>query len=207
MKQYATTSQLILWVSEFGAEYTDRNNVELPGRMRAWADMMEGVEARRILEVGCNVGWNLTYLSRLGDYELVGIEPQDYALQKARRRAHGFTAVQGNAFDIPFDDGAFDLVFTSGVLIHVHGDDLDRAMAEIYRTSRRYILYIEYDDDTEVEVPYRDRGEALWRRNHRAHWLRNFPQLRLLRSGSWGKEHDHDDTTWCLFEKPEAEQN
>ncbi|HTE54128.1 MAG TPA: pseudaminic acid biosynthesis-associated methylase [Kofleriaceae bacterium] len=201
MTSSAATEQLALWTSGFGRDYTERNDRELPGRQGAWQEMLTGLPIDSVLEVGCNVGWNLTYLSRLGPYRLVGIEPQADVVRRGRRRGDQFAILEGDAFDLPFKDGAFDLVFTSGVLIHIHPRDLPRALAEIERVSRRFVLYIEYDHASEVEVPYHGRGGALWKRDHRATWLRAAPHLRPVRGGLWGAARDYDDCSWCLFEK------
>jgi pseudaminic acid biosynthesis-associated methylase len=195
-----TTEQLALWTSSFGQDYTERNDRELPGRVAAWRTMMADLPVTTILEVGCNVGWNLTYLSRIGSYRLVGVEPQPQVVRRARRRGDEFAVLEGNAFDLPFKDGSFDLVFTSGVLIHIHPNDLPRALAEIERVSRRYVLYLEYDHPTEAEMSYRGHGGAMWKRDHHAAWMAAAPHLETLRRGTWGPEHDYE-CGWALFEK------
>ena len=197
------TEQLTLWRSAFGRDYTDRNDRELPGRNAAWREMVAGLPIASVLEVGCNVGWNLTYLSRIGSYRLVGVEPQADAVRRARQRSDGFAVLEGTAFDLPFKDASFDLVFTSGVLIHVHPRDLPRALSEIERVSRRFVLYVEYDHPGEVEMPYRGQAGALWKRDHYAAWKAAAPALRSVRRGFWGRDNDYDDCGWCLFEKPQ----
>ena len=196
-----TTEQLDLWTSQFGADYTERNDRELSGRQQAWQHMLSTIEPQSILEVGCNVGWNLRYLSRIGDYDLTGIEPQADAVRRARNNVQEFEVLQGTAFALPFANDHFDLAFTSGVLIHIAPADLRRAMSEIYRVSRRYVLYIEYDHPTEIEISYRGNAGALWKRNHKAAWLEAYPAMRVVAEGFWGAQHDYDDCAWCLFEK------
>jgi hypothetical protein len=60
------TPQLALWRSDFGRAYTDRNDRDKPERVESWRRLLGGVAPVRALEVGCNVGWNLVYLERLG---------------------------------------------------------------------------------------------------------------------------------------------
>ena len=57
-----SSSQLALWRSEFGRSYTDRNDVAKPERVLSWQRLLGGIVPTRAIEVGCNVGWNLTYL-------------------------------------------------------------------------------------------------------------------------------------------------
>jgi pseudaminic acid biosynthesis-associated methylase len=193
------TSQLDLWKSEFGREYTDRNDHEKPERITAWRRLLDGVKPECVLEVGCNVGWNLEYLRRLGVRELHGIEPQRYAV--ARACARGFQVVQGNAFALPFEDGAFDLAFTSGVLIHIAPATIGSAIDEIYRVSKRWIVAIEYDAPNEQEINYRGHEGALWKRDHGALWQTRHPDLRLVRRFPLGAADGYDDCTAHLFER------
>ena len=74
-----------------------------------------------------------------------GVEPQRYAIERARRADPTLTIVPGTAFALPFRDGCFDLAFTSGVLIHISPDDLGRAIDELYRVTSRWLIVIEYD--------------------------------------------------------------
>lgn len=194
------TPQLALWRSDFGRAYTDRNDHEKPARVESWKRLLDGIVPERALEVGCNVGWNLAYLSRLGVKELFGVEPQPDAVARARERYPAFNVVHGTAFELPFRDEYFDLVFTSGVLIHIAPESLNGALDEIYRASRRYIVAIEYDG-VEQEVPYRGHAGALWKRDHGAAWFRRHSDLRRLRRIELGAADGYDDCTAHLFEK------
>lgn len=195
------TSQLNLWRSEFGRDYTDRNDREKPERVTSWKRVLEGIAPTRVLEVGCNVGWNLEYLRRLGAAELYGIEPQLYAVERARWRGPQFGVLQGTAFDLPFKDGWFDLSFTSGVLIHISPETVGAALDEIYRVSKKWIVAIEYDDTKETEINYRGHAGALWKRDHGALWMNRFPNLHEIRRIELGAADGYDDCTAHLFEK------
>jgi pseudaminic acid biosynthesis-associated methylase len=197
------TAQLALWRSEFGRAYTDRNDRDKPARVEAWRQLLRGVALERVLEIGCNVGWNLVYLDRLGIPELYGIEPQLDAVERARGRRPDLNVLLGTAFDLPFRDRHFDLVFTSGVLIHIAPESLGTALDEIHRVSRRWIVAIEYDDPVEQEIAYRGHTRALWKRDHGAAWQMRFPALRLVRRLELGAELGYDDCTAHLFEKVE----
>jgi pseudaminic acid biosynthesis-associated methylase len=195
------TAQLGLWKSDFGREYTDRNDHEKPERIATWRRLLEHMRPQRAVEVGCNVGWNLAYLKQLGVPELYGIEPQAYAVKRARARAPELGVLQATAFDLPFRDAWFDLAFTSGVLIHISPADVGRALDEIYRVSRRWIVAIEYDGPEEQEIHYRGHAGALWKRDHGALWHARHPDLRLLARFELGVADGYDDCTAHLFEK------
>jgi pseudaminic acid biosynthesis-associated methylase len=197
----APTPQLALWQSTFGASYTDRNDVEKPERIATWRKILAGLDVRRAVEVGCNVGWNLRYLSQAGVPAVWGVEPQTYAIERARRADPTLTIVPGTAFSLPFRDGCFDLAFTSGVLIHISPDDLGRALDELYRVTSRYLIVIEYDHPAEVEVSYRGHEGALWKRDHGAVIAARFPTLTKLASGFLGPDVGYDDCTYHVFER------
>lgn len=165
--------------------------------------MLEGLALSRVLEVGCNRGHNLVTVSEIlgSAAEVVGVEPNRRALALAQQTGRQVTAVHGHIFDLPFADGAFDLVFTAGVLIHVSLEDLAAALREIHRVSHRYILAVEYFAAEETALEYRGRRDLLWKRDFLGHYERQFPTLRLLRHGYWGPEDGFDHTHWWLLEK------
>jgi len=199
------TPQLALWRSEFGRAYTERNDRDRPERVETWRHLLSGTAPRRVLEVGCNVGWNLVYLDRLGIPELYGIEPQADAVARARTRRADLNVLVGTAFDLPFRDRFCDLVFTSGVLIHIAPESLGAALDEMYRVSRRWIAAIEYDDPVEQEISYRGHADVLWKRDHREAWRARHPDLRLVRQLELRAEHGYDhNCTAHLFEKAGA---
>lgn len=202
--QTPSTEQLDLWRSDFGRSYTDRNDHVKPERITTWQRVIADLPIARVVEVGCNVGWNLAYLQKLGVPELFGIEPQRYAVERARARAPELNVLQGTAFDLPFRDGFADMAFTSGVLIHIAPADIPRAIDELYRVSRRYIVAIEYDAPTEQEIAYRGTSSSLWKRDHGAAWQARHPDLRLVRRFELGTADGYDDCTAHVFEKSAA---
>lgn len=196
--------QLHAWRGEFGNAYSDRNQDDWRTRLPTFRQMLAGLQITRVLEVGCNRGHNLTVLTELLEEgsELVGVEPNQYALEIARQQNPKATVLGAQASDIPFEDAYFDLVFTAGVLIHIPLAALPTALSEIYRVSRRYILAIEYFAEEETVIHYRGYDNLLWKRDFLKHYCSEFPGLTLLRSGYWGPEDGFDRTHWWLLEKP-----
>jgi pseudaminic acid biosynthesis-associated methylase len=133
------------WSSEFGKEYTDRNPHTIEnadelykkqfGLTRTELNLffLDNLDrSMKILEVGANVGVQLQGLQKIGFKNLYGIELQTYAVEVSKQNSKYINLIQGSAFDIPFKDSYFDLVFTSGVLIHINPDDIDCALRERY---------------------------------------------------------------------------
>jgi pseudaminic acid biosynthesis-associated methylase len=191
------------WRGEFGREYTDRNIGDVDVRRSAFANLLEGLQIESVLEVGCNRGHNLVALTELlgEQVNVVGIEPNEYALRVARRSDDRIGVLRGDAVALPFATDAFDLVFTSGVLIHIPPTDLSRAMAEIHRVSRRFILCIEYFAEKDTELVYRGQTGLLWKRDFGGRYEELFPSLTLERTGFLDREAGFDSCNWWLFRK------
>ena len=99
-------------------------------------------------------------------------------------------------------DNFFDLVFTSGVLIHVENSNLEKSVEEIYRVSKKYILCIEYFSDKEEFVYYDDGNAILVKRDYGALYLDKFKDLKIVDYGFlWKRIEKFDNVTWWLFEK------
>ena len=184
------TEQTEQWSGEFGRSYTQRNDLGLDGleqlyqaqfgiHRRALNRLFLGDLPRNlsILEVGCNVGNQLALLAGMGFTQLTGMDIQRYALEQARNRLPDAGLLQGSALALPFPDQAFDLVFTSGVLIHVHPDHLHKVLAEIYRVTRRWIWGLEYFAQMTTEIPYHGQRCMLWKAPFADLYLTHFPDL------------------------------
>jgi len=187
------TEQTQEWSGEFGRSYTDRNDLGLEEIEKLYLAQF-GISRRElnteflgnlprdlsILEVGCNVGNQLAFLSEMGFTRLAGVEVQDYALARARERLPDALLVRGSALALPFPDGVFDLVFTSGVLIHIHPDHLPKVLAEVHRVTRDWIWGLEYFAPTSTEVSYRGQQSLLWKAPFANLYLRSFSDLTYM---------------------------
>lgn len=192
------TPQTHIWSDTFGKEYTDRNTFTLEEIDTLYAhrlgisrsDMNQQFlgnldRSLRILEVGSNIGLQLSFLQHLGFTDLWGVELQWYAVEQAKQRTHHINIIQGTVFDLPFRDGYFDLVYTSGVLIHISPDDLPQAMQEIYRCSSTYIWGCEYWAESCTEVPYRGHTSLLWKMDFARHYRELFDDLELVQEETY----------------------
>lgn len=190
-----TTDQIRRWSGDFGREYTDRNNYS-PAQLDEFYLQTYGVTRRelnqrslqgvpkdaRILEVGCNMGTQLLMLKEMGFTDLSGIEIQSYAIERAKERlGKGARILQASAMSIPFADRHFDLVFTSGVLIHIAPADLPTAVAEIHRCSRQWVWGMEYYAPQMTEIVYREHRDLLWKGDYAHLYLERFSDLELVR--------------------------
>ena len=206
------TAQTRVWQGEFGRAYTDRNTLEMAELDALWSRnygvsrsainqmFLEGIpRSASFLEVGCNVGNQLLLLQAQGYTQLTGIELQSYALAGARSRLKNVALQQGSALALPFEDQTFDVVFTSGVLIHIAPDDLPQAMSEIHRCARHYIWGAEYFSPELTAVNYRGNDDLLWKMDYSRKYLTLFDDLELVKERRLQYlENNNVDTVFLL---------
>jgi len=205
------TKQLDFWNGEFGKSYVTRNMPDhkaMAGRIDLWSKILTTLKPDNlssILEVGSNIGLNLRAISLLSKPELYAIEPFKKALDiciadDIVKKEHAFNT---SAFDTKmFDDNQIDLVFTSGVLIHIHPNDLKKVTDSVVRIAKKYIVCVEYFSDKEESINYRGNNEVLFKRDFGSFYLDNYPELALRDYGfAWKRATGLDNLTWWLFEK------
>lgn len=187
------TRQQEFWSGKFGRGYNDRNTWTVSGFDRfyrqTWGTtrtvmnraFLRGLKIDNVLEVGANIGLQLRHLQSQGFDNLYGVEIQSDAVERAKRLTKGINIIRGSAFDLPFQNNYFDLVFTSGVLIHIHPKDQKAAMREMFRVSRKYIWGFEYFNETVQEIPYRGNRNVLWKNNFPKLWQQYCPKLKLVK--------------------------
>jgi pseudaminic acid biosynthesis-associated methylase len=200
------------WSGPFGQEYTDRNILSLEEmeslykhrfgvtRTEINARFLSNVDRSvRILEVGSNVGNQLLCLQKMGFRDLYGIELQSYAVELSRSRTKGINIIGGSAFDIPYPDSYFELVFTSGVLIHLSPTDIAAAMSEIHRCTKKYIWGLEYYAEEYTQVQYRGNDGLLWKTDFAKLYLELFDDLELIKQEQFQyRDEDSVDSVFLL---------
>lgn len=210
MSSEIESEQLKFWRGDFGSNYIGRNSStaeHLRARVAMWARIMQvlqGDPPKSILEVGSNIGNNLRALGVLSSAKMYALEPNSDARDVLVRDGVVAPECALNAFaaSIPLADGAVDMAFTSGVLIHIHPNDLSSSCREIHRVTSRYIVCVEYFSDKPEMIPYRGHDDRLFKRDFGSLWLDNFPDLRVLDYGFfWKRLTGLDNLTWWLFEK------
>lgn len=208
------TPQEQFWQSNFGQQYSDRNNYTDPqaidqfyinnigvSRSDLNKEFLFGLSINNIFEAGCNIGNQLNLLQSQGYSDLYGIDIQPYAVEMAKQYTKNINIIDGSIFDIPFKDNYFDLVFTSGVLIHISPDDLPKALRELYRVSKKYILCYEYFNEDQLNVNYRGNDERLWKGNFSKMFLDLFPDLKLRKENIYKYLKDDNRDTMFILEK------
>ena len=181
------------WKGSFGDDYIRRNRVAWRTRLPFWQMILEKTGARSAHEFGCGSGWNIYGIRRLfPDVSVSGTEINFNARVQCRNSG---LAVVENIHQAP----AAELVFTSGVLIHIAPEDLHATMKKIVEASTDYVLAIEYPAEFEEQVIYRGEKDKLWKRNYGK--LYEDMGLTMIVSGVVSKTDGFDDCKYWLLKR------
>jgi pseudaminic acid biosynthesis-associated methylase len=200
--------QDVFWAEDYADDYAIKNS-EFDHKLGkvGWEKILAKAKLvkKTYLEIGCNIGRNLDQLE-LFDPELkasaVEINPKALAYVKTRHELQ--QSYCGPVQDAEFSANSFELVFTSGVLIHVSPDDLVGVMQKMFEWSSRYVVMVEYFNRTPISIEYRGRQNLLFKRDFGGLFMDCF-DVNLVDYGFlWGRIFDpagFDDMTYWLFEK------
>jgi len=119
--------------------------------LRAAEAAVRGAAGASVLDVGCGEGVVTERLAqRLAPTEVLGVDADEARLKDEweNRSAPNLSFATGSAYDLPFEDGSFDLVCAIEVLEHLERPV--EGLAELARVSSRHLV---------LSVP----REPLWR--------------------------------------------
>ena len=137
-------------------------------------------EAKSVIELGCNGGRNPYVLQqRNPGMTLCGVDINADAVEYARARIRGEFLV-GDLYDVEtvLAERTADVIFTMGVLIHLHPDTLPPLLAALARRARRFLALVEQVSPDNTVV----KGPAGWFPERRAtgeyiQWSPNLPGM------------------------------
>ena len=208
------THQQMAWAGDWGNEYVDRNPLTIEEYeqlyIKDYAVTRDEINREflgdlprdiSILEVGANVGVQLEFLTRLGFHNVRGIEINEYAVAEAKKRRPTIEIIHGSGFTLPFRDGEFDLVFTSGVLIHISPKDVGGFMREMCRVTKKYIWGFEYYAPSYVEIQYRGYADLLWKTDFAKEFMMQCPGLRLAKEKKYPLTDGKNETQMFWLKK------
>lgn len=133
----------------FGREYFDGDRLHGYGgysyhprfwtpTVRRFRDHYGLREAGAVLDVGCGKGFMLhDFKQLLPNLTVAGIDVSEYAIQHAMDTVRPFL-VLGDAKELPWEDGSFDLVISINTIHNLPLEDCKRALGEIQRVTRQH---------------------------------------------------------------------
>jgi ubiquinone/menaquinone biosynthesis C-methylase UbiE/uncharacterized protein YbaR (Trm112 family) len=166
------------WISDY--DQMAENYDELVKQYDEWlgVDMMKERESiaqfipiegpSRIIDVSVGTAANFmalanVYPKQMGRFNLHGLDVSRGMLKVAQRKLRElsltFSLVQGSVFNIPYDDGFFDIVVHSGGINTF--SDIPKALEEMLRIVRPGGFVMVSDEGVSPEVRDTERGKAI----------------------------------------------
>jgi len=134
-----------------------------------------------ILELGCNIGLKLSILYKMGFRNLYGLEINKKAYRIAKENNPDINFINSSIEDFETNDKKFDLVYTSGVLVHIHPSNLDMVIKKIINLSKKYIFGFENFSENLAEKKYRGQSNVLWKQNFPILFKKFLPTIRIIK--------------------------
>jgi ubiquinone/menaquinone biosynthesis C-methylase UbiE len=116
--------------------YADRDRPGWEDELRELEGVISDLPPMRTLDVACGTGFLTKHLS--GD--VVGLDASERMLAAARKQAPQARFEHGDALSLPFEDGAFDRVFTSYFYCHLEDAERERFLAEARRVALELVV-------------------------------------------------------------------
>jgi pseudaminic acid biosynthesis-associated methylase len=174
---------------------------------KEWKKILNNYEKKinSILECGSNIGINIQQINFAYPKKKISlIELNARAYQIAIKNKFLDKSYNGSILDCDFKKNSFDLVFTSGVLIHINPKELKSNLKKILSFSKKYLLVMEYFSKKPEMIKYRGKKNLLFKRDFGGYVMDNF-NVKILETGFlWSrryKDAKFDDLTYWLFEK------
>ena len=205
MKKFKT-EQEEFWAGEFGNDYITRNNDGqiIAGNVNLFSKILTRTNSvKSIIEFGANIGFNLIALKQLlPNCIFSAVEINETACKELKKKDWLNTF---NESILSFESiEKYDLVFSKGVLIHINPDELKIVYKNLYDSSSKYILIIEYYNPSPVEINYRGHSGKLFKRDFAGEMLNLYPDLEIIDYGfayHLYPNFPQDDLNWFLLEK------
>jgi 2-polyprenyl-3-methyl-5-hydroxy-6-metoxy-1,4-benzoquinol methylase len=164
-------------------KHTHRNPIQrllLWNFFRNFLNLTAAKKVDSILDVGCGEGFTLNRLREKGiGKTLEGVEYSKAAIELGYKMYPDTKIKQGNIYQLPYKDNAFDLVLCTEVLEHL--DDPQKGLKELVRVSKKYLV-ISVPNEPFFMLAQLVRGKN-WSRfgndiEHINHWtMFGFPQF------------------------------
>lgn len=212
------------WMGEHGNKYTKNETSISDGGI--WKGMEEDMKKNfgitnhdiyslflrqisrecKVLEVGCNRGHKLLLFQRMGFRSLYGVDINRYAVDLSKQYIKNADIIQASAFEIPFGDSYFDLVFTNGLLSFIHPSNIVEVLKEVYRCTNKYIFGVElFSRNGYTEMIRKNKQSYCWMGNFQGLYATIFYNLKLMKAitidSLFNKEGYNNPLKVFLFKK------
>ena len=116
--------------------HADRERPGWEDELRLLESVIRDLPPGRTLDIACGTG----FLTRHLRGDVVGLDASGRMLELARAQAPQVRFEQGDALSLPFEEGAFDRVFTSYFYCHLEDEERVRFLAEARRVAPELVV-------------------------------------------------------------------
>jgi ubiquinone/menaquinone biosynthesis C-methylase UbiE len=143
------------WIEGSGV-YEDRVRPGWHEEVAAMCETIAKLPPKRTLDVAAGSG----YFTRFLPGHVTALDQSETMIEVARERAAAAEYVVGEALELPFDDDAFERVFTGHFYGHLDEDERRRFLAEARRVAPELVVL---DSAWREELPREEVQERLLR--------------------------------------------
>jgi ubiquinone/menaquinone biosynthesis C-methylase UbiE len=133
--------------------YGDRERPGWEDELRLLEGVIRDLPPVRTLDVACGTG----FLTRHLRGDVVGLDASERMLAVARDQVPSARFEQGDAFSLPFEDGAFDRVFASYFYCHLEDEERERFLAEARRVAPELVVVASIRGDGDASERLEER--------------------------------------------------
>jgi ubiquinone/menaquinone biosynthesis C-methylase UbiE len=116
--------------------HADRERPGWEEELRLLEGVVRDLPPMQTLDLACGTG----FLTRHLRGDVLGLDASERMLEVARVQAPSAQFKQGDALSTPFEDGAFDRVFTSYFYCHLEEEERERFLAEARRVAGELVV-------------------------------------------------------------------
>jgi ubiquinone/menaquinone biosynthesis C-methylase UbiE len=116
--------------------FAERDRPGWEDELSALRVVLESLPPARTLDVACGTGFLTRHLPGV----VVGLDQSQSMLEQARRQAPGAEYLQGDALALPFEDRAFDRLFTAHFYGHLEDPEREEFLREAQRVARALVI-------------------------------------------------------------------
>lgn len=172
---------------------------------KVWYDLLKNKKINTILECGANIGRNLKQINlAFPNKKLSFIEINKKAYEICLSNKNISSSFNESIEKCKINSNEYDLVFTSGVLIHINKKNLNKVINNITKWTKKYIIIMEYFSTNDITKKYRNKENLLFLRDYGDKFLKK-KKVRLVDCGflysKIYKKAGFDDITYWVFEK------